>query len=128
MIFSGPSVWAEEKAKTTASSSGGGGMTYSPAEGWVKTDSQHMKVGTDALTYQGKKQAIAEGVKKNAEKIAAAKTEAEMKEKLWKESKTAEAQKSSAQVQTAEPASGNKKSTAIQKSKMPSSKSRVLVA
>ena len=45
-------------------------MTYSPTEGWVKTDSQHMKVGTDSLVYENQKQAIADAVKQNREKMA----------------------------------------------------------
>lgn len=130
-VFSSRAVWAEDKAKTSAtpSSNAGGGMTYSPTEGWVKTDAQHMQVGTDALVYQNQKQAIADAIKKNREKMAQEKLEADTKEKLWLEAKKKDLEIEADQKKTAAENETKKKApSTVQKRKMPSNKSRVLVS
>lgn len=82
---------AEDK-KDALSGSGKGGMTYSPTEGWIKTGSGQMKVGTDSMEFFKRKKMEEDAAKQRAEfeakkkidEAAAAKLKSEQDAKLAK--------------------------------------------
>lgn len=139
MLAASPKAWAEETEKPKVlSGPASGGMTYSPTEGWVKTNANQMRVGTDTLTYSAKQKAAKEAEAQRVKEWARKTAEEEAKEKVWQETlkKAEEAKKAPAQASA--PAPKKKKNqpavvksqvkTSVQGSQKLEPKSRVFVS
>lgn len=108
LVLSAP-VQAEDK-KDSLSGSGRGGMTYSPTEGWIKTGSGQMKVGTDSMEFFKKKKMEEDAQKQRAEFEAKKKADEEAAVKL-KAEQDAKLAKADAIIKANEEAKATKEKT-----------------